>query len=215
MSQILEDYTEKLYKYCLTLTHNKWDAEDLVQETLIKCFIAQRKSEREINLTYLYTTARNHFIDGKRKKSEVLIDGVETMTGSTLIPEWDSLIEILLSKLPLRQAMMLTLKDVFQFSSKEIAQMLRVSNESVKTALHRIRLNLKDQETSLNTRSEDPVISIRNLAASIKDEDPYKIFYYYRLLESENCKVLCKKNDEGIVFFVSDPDGNLLQIGSK
>jgi len=211
----LEDYTEKLYAYCLTLTHNKWDAEDLVQETFIKCYKAQMENKREINLTYLYTTARNHFIDQKRKKSEVLIEEAEAFAGSTQIPEWDSLIEILLCKLPLRQAMLLTLKDVFQFSSQEIAQMLRVSNESVKTALHRIRLNVKENKTTSINRSENHVIPIEALSLAIKSEDSYRIFYYYRLLESANFKVLCNRKNEMTVFFISDPDGNLLQIGSK
>ncbi|MEK3981661.1 RNA polymerase sigma factor [Psychrobacillus sp. FSL K6-2836] len=210
----LEDHTDKLYRYCLTLTNNKWDAEDLVQEAFIKCYKAfLRDSERDLNLSFLYKTARNHFIDGKRKKSEILIEGTEIFAGSYHSPEWDSLLEILFYKLPLRQAMLITLKDVFQFSSKEISQMLRVSNESIKTSLHRIRMNLRETDNGSFKNPSDSFVSIKKLSLAIKEENPYKIFYYYRLLESENFKVLSRRENNIRVFFLSDPDGNILQIG--
>lgn len=216
MNLQLEDFTDKLYRYCLTLTNNKWEAEDLVQETFIKCYKAfQRDSERDFKLSFLYKTARNHFIDSKRKKSDFLIDGTEIFAGSYHFPEWDSLLEILFCKLPLRQAMLLTLKDVFQFSSKEIAQMLRVSNESIKTSLHRIRLNLRENDNSLFKNNSDSFVSIKKLSLAIKEENPYKIFYYYRLLETENFKVLSQRKNNIRAFFLSDPDGNILQIGSE
>ncbi|MFB5089350.1 sigma-70 family RNA polymerase sigma factor [Psychrobacillus sp. PGGUH221] len=214
MNLQLEDFTDKLYRYCLTLTNNKWEAEDLVQETFIKCYkVSQRDSERDLNLSFLYKTARNHFIDSKRKKSAFLIDETEIFAGSYHIPEWDSLLEILFCKLPLRQAMLLTLKDVFQFSSKEIAQILRVSNESIKTSLHRIRLNLRETDNSSFINNSDSFVSIKKLSLAIKEEDPYRIFYYYRLLEAENFKVLSRRENNIRAFFLSDPDGNILQIG--
>ncbi|WP_412899433.1 sigma factor-like helix-turn-helix DNA-binding protein [Bacillus sp. 1P02SD] len=56
--------------------------------------------------------------------------------------EYFSLIEIFLASLPLKQAMLITLKDVFGYTTKEKASMLRVSNESIKTALHLSRKKL-------------------------------------------------------------------------
>jgi len=182
----------------------------------MKCLKAiQKDSNREVNLAFLYKIARNHYIDGKRRKSEVLVDETENFAGSTNIAEWESLLEILFCKLPLRQAMLLTLKDVFQFSSKEIAQMLRMSNESIKTSLHRIRKNLRESEDGSTIHSPlDSMVSIKKLSLAIKAEDPYKIFYYYRLLESENFKIRGRHNNS-TTFFLSDPDGNILQIGSS
>jgi hypothetical protein len=46
--------------------------------------------------------------------------------------EYDSLIEILFSVLSLQQAMLITLKDVFSYTVKEIGRMLRQVRKSSK-----------------------------------------------------------------------------------
>ncbi|MFS0876359.1 RNA polymerase sigma factor [Solibacillus isronensis] len=121
-----------------------WTAEDLVQETMIKVYkIKKADPDREFNFSFLCTVAKNLFIDEKRK-SKVLIHFNEDFFGEVNNSiEHSSLIEILLTTLPLKQAMLITLKDVSGYTSKEIASMLRVSNESIKTALHRSRKKLK------------------------------------------------------------------------
>ncbi|MFT4417309.1 RNA polymerase sigma factor [Fredinandcohnia humi] len=141
----IEEISLKLYKYCLSIAKSEWLAEDLVQETLIKFIkIKQNEPNREINITFLYTIARNLFIDEKRKKNEIPKSPNELYESSFDSTEWDSLLEILYSTLPIRQAMLITLKDVFMYTSEEIAEMLRVSNESIKTALHRSRIKLRE-----------------------------------------------------------------------
>jgi RNA polymerase sigma factor (sigma-70 family) len=213
----LEEITPKLYYYCLSLTKSKWLAEDLVQETILRYLkLYQQDPNRDINITFFYTIARNLFIDEKRKKRPLLVESQEILGKSIDFNEWDSLLEILYTKLPLRQAMLVTLKDVFQYTSDEIAQMLRVRNESIKTALHRARQRLKDRnhDTSMNLSSNESNI-IQKFTMAVKNSDAEKIYYYYRLLETENYKVMTSRNLNRLTIFISDPDGNILQINSN
>ncbi|MBO0994846.1 RNA polymerase sigma factor [Bacillus sp. SD088] len=211
-----EEITLKLYHYCQSLTSSKWIAEDLTQETLMKyIIILKNEPHRHINMTFLYTVARNLFIDQKRKNKEISIELYDYYNSSKDFIEWDSLLEVLYSTLPFRQAMLITLKDVFLYTSKEIAEMLRVRDQTVKTALHRARLRLKEndrsnEETIINEFNDSRLI--KELLYSIKNAQPYNIFYYYRLLETENYKVYCNKTITNHVIFLSDPDGNIIQI---
>jgi RNA polymerase sigma factor (sigma-70 family) len=213
----LNEITSKLYNYCLSMTGSKWLAEDIVQETLIKYLkIKQYEPNREIQITFLYKVAKNLLIDEKRKKTPLLVESDERMEGYSDFVEWDALLEILYGTLPIRQAMLITLKDVFQYTSEEIAQMLRVSNESVKTTLHRARRNLQGDflDTRLKEHPENKNL-ISNFTKAVKTSQPHKIFYYYRLLETENYRIRVNRLKDSHTFYLSDPDGNLLQIESE
>ena len=205
----LELMIQKLYKYCLKLTKSPWVAEDIVQETMLKIFkLKETDPHRELTHSFLCTVARNLFIDEKRKEKtgKVVYKDVYGEVDSSL--ELDSLIEILLSRLPLKQSMLITLKDVFGYSSREIAAMLRVSNEVVKTALHRSRKKL--QAAPENEGELPPDELVIGLTEAIKQSDPVRIFHYYRLLEANHFRV--RRSAKRPVYHVIDPDGNILEV---
>ncbi|MCG7344876.1 RNA polymerase sigma factor [Sporosarcina sp. ACRSL] len=205
---------KKLYKYCLKLSGSPWVAEDLVQETMLKVYkLKNAEPERQFNFSFLCTVAKNLFIDDKRKMKET-IHFIEDFYGEACDSlEYDSLLEVLFTSLPLKQAMLITLKDVFGYTTKEIAAMLRVSNESIKTALHRSRKKLTsateiDREVALPNHQ-----IIVGLSRAIKESKPMHVFYYYRLLETRNFKM--KRSPEQSVIHVIDPDGNILELLSR
>ncbi|MFB4169067.1 RNA polymerase sigma factor [Virgibacillus sp. JSM 102003] len=210
----LEVEIHKLFKYCLKLSGSPWMADDLVQETMLKVYKIKRiEPKRELTFSYLCTVAKNYFIDEKRKHKEN-IQFNEELNGEVYDSiEYYSLIEVLLTSLPLKQSMLITLKDVFGYTTKEIASMLRVSNESIKTSLHRSRKKLK----SVNDINRDVLTPnheiITALSRAIQESKPMQIFYYYRLLESQNFQV--RRGTERSVFHVIDPDGNILEILSQ
>lgn len=210
----LEHEITKLYRYCLKLSNSTWLAEDLVQETILKVYrLKQLDSKREFNYSFLCKVARNLFIDEKRKQKVQLNFSEDLHGGNYNFPEYDSLIEILLSSLPLKQSMLITLKDVFGYSIKEIATMLRVSTESIKTALHRSRKKLRtpvERFRGGETANHKIIVALSN---AIKENKPMKIFYYYRLLEAQNFQV--RKSNGQAVCHVIDPDGNILQLQSS
>ncbi|MBA2174808.1 RNA polymerase sigma factor [Halobacillus locisalis] len=210
----LEIEIKKLYKYCLKLSGSTWVAEDLVQETMLKVYrLKKTEPNREFNFSFLCTVAKNLFLDEKRKSKEVIHFKEDSIGGVSDSSEYYSLVELLLTTLPLKQSMLITLKDVFGYTSKEIASMLRVSNESIKTALHRSRKKLK----SRNGRMDMEVIPsdhemIIALSKAVRESEPLQIFYFYRLLESKNFQL--RRSAVHSVFHVVDPDGNIIEITS-
>lgn len=210
----LEIQIHKLYKYCLKLSGSPWVAEDLVQETMLKVFLLKQKEpHREFTHSFLCTVARNLLIDDRRKQKGKNVAYEDIYGKEDSLLELDSLMEILLTRLPLKYSMLITLKDVFGYSSKEIAAMLRVSNEVIKTALHRSRKKLKSTKEIGTERKLEYNEMISGLLQAIKQSDPIKIFHYYRQLEASNFRV--RRMPEQSVFHVIDPDGNVLELLSS
>ncbi|MHA7138849.1 RNA polymerase sigma factor [Rossellomorea arthrocnemi] len=203
----LENTILKLYKYCVKLSGSTPEAEDLVQETLLKTYRLKKSDpERDFSMSYLYTIAKNLFIDGKRKRKEVLCIHEEYHFESHDFTEYDSLLECLFIQLPLKQAMLLTLKDVFGYSSKEIASMLRFSDTSVKTALHRARNRIMKGAPYANS-DKQLLFEITN---SIKESNTLRLFQYYRLLETKYYSA--SRKSVNTISYVVDQDGNVLEI---
>jgi RNA polymerase sigma factor (sigma-70 family) len=203
----LETTILKLYKYCVKLSGTTPEAEDLVQETLLKTYrLMKSDPERNLSMSFLYTIAKNIFIDGKRKSKDVVYFHEEYHFESHDFTEYDSLLECLFTLLPLKQAMLLTLKDVFGYSSKEISSMLRITDTSVKTALHRAR-NRIVKGAPFATSDKQLLFEITN---SIKESNALRLFQYYRLLETKNYRA--SRNAVNNLHYVVDPDGNVLEI---
>ena len=205
----LEQEIHKLYRFCLKLSGSPWIAEDLVQVTMLKVYkIKKYEPERRFTFSFLCTVAKNHFIDERRKMKDTISFKEDLYGEEHSHLEYNHLIEILLSILPMKQAMLITLKDVFGYSSKEIASMLRVSDESIKTALHRSRKKLRLESTIDEWKGSLSNHEIsKSLSRAIREAKPMQIFYYYRLLEAKAFQV--KRDAVNAVIHVIDPDGNI------
>ncbi|MFC7784117.1 RNA polymerase sigma factor [Rossellomorea sp. GCM10028870] len=203
----LETTILKLYKYCVKLSASTPEAEDLVQETLLKTYkLKKSEPERDLSMSFLYTIAKNLFIDGKRKRNGLVLINEDYHFQSKDFIEYDALLECLFTALPLKQAMLLTLKDVFGYSSKEIASMLRISDASVKTALHRARNKIVKGVPYEN--SDEKIL--REITNSIKESNSLRLFQYYRLLETKYYNT--SRSAVNTLCYVVDPDGNVLEI---
>ena len=144
-------FRPQLFRYCRKLTGDVWDAEDLVQETLLKGFATLGSVHRDIENPngYLTRIATNLWIDGERKRR------VEAASLARATPDVSStpaeatdvrhagaaLFEVLAPQ----ERAVLVLKDVFDLSLKETAGMLSTSENAVKAALHRSRSRLKEE----------------------------------------------------------------------
>ena len=64
-------FMKTLRPYALKLTSNRQDAQDLLQETLMKAFASRDKFKEGTNLKgWLYTIMRNTFITNYKKKGK-------------------------------------------------------------------------------------------------------------------------------------------------
>ncbi|MCM2533153.1 sigma-70 family RNA polymerase sigma factor [Neobacillus pocheonensis] len=148
------EYYPKLQRYCHFLTQNKWDGDDIAQEAYLK---AKKYDHHRQKLTsaLLNKIAYNHWIDTLRKRKNETIEADFDLASNQSITQLDSIIntvEILLKKLTPKQAIILVLKEAFQYQVKEIAAILDTSEMAVKSNLHRakkrLEKDLQEEKTS-------------------------------------------------------------------
>lgn len=145
---------DKFYRLALRITMNTADAEDIVQETLIRIWKKQdRWDEIESLEAWGMTISRNLALDYVRK-----MENHRTVPLEVDIPynEYDKLqeserlqmVKNLMNQLPEKQRTAMQLRDFEEKSYKEIADIMEISEEQVKVSIFRARQFIK---TKINT----------------------------------------------------------------
>ncbi len=146
---------DKLFRLAWRITLNKEDAEDIVQDTLVKVW-NQREEWSAIQNpeAYSITICRNLALDRSKRaaqsnlrltpdKGENIHDprpiADETMSHSETL----SLVRKAMDELPELQRTMMLLRDIEGKTYREIADLLAVPETQVKVYLHRARLKIK------------------------------------------------------------------------
>jgi RNA polymerase sigma-70 factor, ECF subfamily len=167
---LIEQYGE-LKRYCTFLTKNKWDGEDLAQETV--CKVLQKYRNKEICMTLVYKIARNRWLDQMKSKSvhEKIREQITFEEPHENIADLHEMVGKVLSSLNVQQSAILLLKDVFQYSIADIAKVCSVSEGAVKASLFRSRNRLKtvsEEGIEIVEFTED----IEVVVTSIREERP-------------------------------------------
>lgn len=139
-------YREDLFRFCRYLTRSPWDAEDLAQETLLKIYgrLGDKHAGVASPKSYLFKTAAHLWIDWCRRARQPLEDQNLTAEESEAYCYLDvrpALIAVL-QFLPPRERLAFVLKDVFEMTLEEVANVSQTSVNAVKAALHRARTKL-------------------------------------------------------------------------
>ncbi|PEY38305.1 RNA polymerase subunit sigma-70 [Bacillus cereus] len=168
---LIENYAE-LKRYCTFLTKNKWDGEDLAQEAV--CKVLQKYVEKDICITLLYKIARNKWLDQLKTKSvqEKLEQEITFEEPHGKIAELHEMAEKVLSLLNVQQSVIFLLKDVFQYSLSDIAEICSISEGAVKASLFRSRNRLKtvseEEEIELAGQYDD----VEVIVTAIREQKP-------------------------------------------
>lgn len=160
--QEIVPHLELLYNYALRLTTDPVDAEDLLQDTVVKAFRFFSSYEKGTNAkAWLYRILKNSYINNYRRKSkrpaEVDFDEISPFydtiraehTESTDLEEkiyrelMDDDVSRALNSLPEDFRTVVTLCDIDGFTYEEIANMLDVPIGTIRSRLHRGRNLLK------------------------------------------------------------------------
>ncbi|MEW4369564.1 RNA polymerase sigma factor [Paenibacillus kandeliae] len=143
-----------LYRYCLSLTRSEWDAQDLVQDTLLRAW--QRQTSEGIDISqyqeaYLIRMARNLWTDNRRRQT-VLQHKLQWLGGTLEQTETGNLaqqqleaelaIQQLLNVLSPLQHVVYVLRELLNYTAAETAHRLHTSEGAVKSALKRARIAL-------------------------------------------------------------------------
>ena len=139
-----------LHSYCRRLTRDLWEAEDLVQDTLLRGFghLARHHDPIRNPRAYLLRCATHIWIDAQRRRTRErellaeapLDDKPTTPQPSELRDAAGALMQVLA---PQERAAVI-LKDVFDMSLEETAEVLENTVGAVKSALHRGRKRLQE-----------------------------------------------------------------------
>src|ERR1700704_6485392 len=138
-----------LHRYCARMTGSVMDGEDVVQEALIEAYrkLDQYDDSRPLK-PWLFRIAHNRCIDflrrrGVRAEAESASMGPDyVMPANPPILGVGRAVEQLVMSLPPKERACLLLKDVFDYTLEEIAELVDSTVGGVKAALNRARSKL-------------------------------------------------------------------------
>ena len=157
---LVQNQTRFLYNVAFKYVGNRYDAEDLVQETLYTAYhkFHQLRDNRKFK-SWIFTILRNHFLKWQRKKMSVQADEFED--GIDYLSQLESVslqqdvasvyetkaeadtIQSILDKLPKKYKAVLILYFMEDSSYQEIAEMLGVPIGTVMSRLSRAKQIVK------------------------------------------------------------------------
>lgn len=165
--QLIELYEKKVYNIALHMLKNEEDAKDAAQDSLIKIYRNIKKFDGKSSFsTWVYRVTVNTSLDLIRKKKsskerdtyslddQIQVNEQNTMAmghQGTIHPESHVMkqerlayLKNALELLNEEQRMMIVLRDIQGFSYKEIADITKTTEGTVKSRLNRSRKKLKE-----------------------------------------------------------------------
>lgn len=146
---------DKLFRLALRITYDRAEAEDVVQETLIRVWNKRDEWVQFGSLeAYCLTVARNLAIDHSERKDSQTVELTAEMeqTPDASSPydrlvdkERMNLVHRLVNELPEKQRLIMQLRDVEGKGYKEIAVLLNLTEDQVKVNLFRARQKVKQR----------------------------------------------------------------------
>lgn len=150
---IFRRYHQPLYRFCLAIVGNPEDAQDALQNTMIKVLRALPGEERRIELKpWLYRIAHNEAIDLLRRRRDTRqLDAEQPAPGYGLAEDAatrERLRRLLadLRELPERQRETLVMRELAGLGFEEIAAALDTSEAVARQTLYEARQSLRQME---------------------------------------------------------------------
>ena len=156
-----------LHRYCARMTGSVMDGEDVVQEALFEAYRKLDKFDDSRPLKpWLFRIAHNRCIDFLRKRGVRIEAETAATVPDTVVPADPQVlglsraVEHLVASLPPKERACILLKDVFDYSLEEIAELVDSTVGGVKAALNRGRAKLSAAPAPSNSRrSIDPELT--------------------------------------------------------
>ncbi len=147
--KVYESYGKSLYLYALRLLHSKDDAEDALQQTFIRFFKGVNNFKGEAALfTYIFrimVNVCNDFLSHSLKNRNVPLDAANEIFDQTQ-PNFQLRfqLESAINQLPVKMRKCFVLHHIEGFKIQDIAQLLSVSEGTIKAHLFKAREKLKE-----------------------------------------------------------------------
>ena len=147
---------EVLLRVARSLTRHGPDAEDLVQDTLLRAYKGIERFDGRHPRAWLLTILRNTNINRNRRQRPHLLNNPDGATDALSLAEspdradetveatFDTEVKAALAALPANFKEVVTLVDIDQLSYAEAAEMLDIPTGTVMSGLHRARKRIRD-----------------------------------------------------------------------
>jgi RNA polymerase sigma-70 factor (ECF subfamily) len=147
-SALIEEHQENLFRFCVYLTGNKALSQDLCQDGFIKALEHLKTLQNPASFkSWLFQTTKNLYLNhvkSPRNSKYLQLEDVSDLCSEIdlgLVTE----IRQCLEKLSPEERMVILLVDLEENSYSETAAILGVSEEAVRSRLHRARLSFKEK----------------------------------------------------------------------
>lgn len=152
----------QLYRLALRITLNSAEAEDIVQDTLIKVWNQREQWDRIENIeAFCFTICRNLALDSIKRhenQNESLdntafeqSDNRYNPSDVTISDDHMRLVRSIVNSLPEKQRACIQLRDFEGKSYKEVAQILAITEEQVKVNIFRGRQAIKQRFQAIDS----------------------------------------------------------------
>ena len=149
---------DMLFRLALRITLNSAEAEDVVQETMIRVWTRREQwSEIESIEAFTTTICRNLALDRQKRMSnqQLSLNAQEHDTPDfstranpeqqTVVNDRISLVKRLMDELPEKQRSCMQLRDIEGKAYKEIAEVMGISEQQVKVSIFRARQTIRQR----------------------------------------------------------------------
>ena len=156
--RLVTRYQNRLFHSLLRVTGSPEEAEDVAQESFVQAFVKLESFQRKSQFfTWLYRIAFNTSVSrNRRKRPTISVEAVTAASGNEPMDESQSASEQIekqervaavhtaLTKLQPEQRKILVLRELENCTYEEIATILELPVGTVRSRLHRARIQLRD-----------------------------------------------------------------------
>jgi RNA polymerase sigma-70 factor (ECF subfamily) len=153
--EVVRDHSPRVYRLAYRLTGNRHDAEDLTQDAFVRVFRSLEGFQPGTFEGWIHRITTNLFLDSVRRKArirfEALPDDAERIAGRGRTPEqaytddrFDDDVQAALDALAPDFRVAVVLCDIEGLSYEEIAATLGIKLGTVRSRIHRGRVQLRE-----------------------------------------------------------------------
>lgn len=160
LERIMEAYGRDLFSFCCFVTRDRQDAEELYQDTFLKLYESREKLHIDRNAkSFLMSVALNLYRNYRRKRSvreritgvlysveereAELPDGEQPVEERILLRETCRALRRAVRRLPDKYRIPILLYYMEELTQREIAHIMKLPEETVKTRLRRAKAILR------------------------------------------------------------------------
>src|SRR5271170_5236674 len=190
--QLVKRYDRKLFRIAQSVTHNREDSQDAVQETFLKAYqhLAEFRGDSQFSTWLIRITLNQSLMKLRKQRAirEVSLDEDFQADGDTLpmeVVDWAPNAEELYSVSELRNILIkniedlqpilrtvFVLQDLEGLSTDQTAEVLNLSQSAVKSRLWRARLQLRERLNKYFSKQAEPARVESNFLQTLTQATP-------------------------------------------